>query len=592
MNQKMEPSYEEFPDEIWELILSGLGDDRHPEFESLSLVSKRFLSLTDRLRHRFTVVDQTYFIHGTISRLVNRFQNLKTLDLSRLRDGRLETALREIARSSVALNLETLDISNHDSVPIESLKELGLRSRKIKVLNCANVVRLCDEDLIAIAKFYPDLEELDISYPRHKFSIAAFRDYNIMEIMITDAGIEVLSSGLKNLTKINISMNPLLTDQSLFDLSSNCLRLKEISFAKCTMITTKGVRFMLHNSPNLRSISMFLISSLHGSDSLFMNPAISGRALCSLHFKDSEISDEFLNSIVEARIPLRCVSLSGCTGYSIMGILTLLHAYQSLTFLDLTKSVCLSDEAVIALSRYLHDLVSITLSSCINLTCTALLAVINNCPFLESIEMEETKLGSEEDKVMDVMKHLNSNSSIKTLNLARSSHLSNECLVKITSVCPNLKQLDLSSCSRLLGSLGEIFNICPEIKHLNIHDCVGVIDIGLEIRPLKLKTLYMARSGVNDEGLMKIAVRCKELEKIELAGCQFVTTDAVKLMVTRCEKLREVNMMGCPNLHVYMVDWLVFTRPSLRKLIPPSYAVTTESQRRLWLRHGCQVCDK
>ncbi|KAI3777738.1 hypothetical protein L1987_47540 [Smallanthus sonchifolius] len=591
----MEANYEELPEEIWELILNRLGDDHHSEFESLSLVSKRLLSLTDRLRLRFTVVDPMYFIHGTICRFIYRFKNLKTLDLSKLKNGYVETAIREIARSSVALNLEIVDISNYDSVPIESLKELGLSNRKIKVLKCANVVKLRDVDLIAIAKFHPDLEEIDISYPRNKFEIDSLRSYSISEIMITDAGIEGLSSGLRNLVKINISMNPLLTDKSLFDLSSNCLRLEEISFSRCIMITMKGIRFMLHNSPNLRSISMCLISSIHGTDSLFVNPVTSGRRLSSLHFNDSDISDEFLNSIVKARVPLKSVALSDSCSYSIDGLSSFLHAYHSLKFLDLTKNNHLCDNSVIAVSQYLRNLVSVKLNFCHKLTSTSLFAFIINCSVLEHVEMEHTSLGKEEDEdtFMNVLNggHAKS-SSIKSLNLGWNSHLTDECLLKITLVCPNLKQLDVSACSGVTWSIGEILKSCPEIEHLSIQDCGGVKNIGLKIEPLRLKKLYMARSGVNDEGLVGIAVRCNELVKIDLEGCQHVTTSAVKFMVKNCEKLKEVNLMGCLNLHVFIVDWMVHTRPSLRKLVPPSYAVTTESQRQLMLRHGCLVCDK
>lgn len=588
----MESNYEELPDEIWELILNRLSNNRHPEFESLSLVSKRLLSLTNHLRQRLTVIDLTYFIHGTISRLIYRFVNLKTLDLSKLKYSYLENAIHEIACSSSALNLESIDISNHDKIPIECLKELGLSNRKIKVLKCANVVRLCDEDLIAIAKFYPDLEELDVSYPKHKFTIDAFRVYSISELMITDAGIEALSLGLKNLVKLNISMNNLLTDKSLIDLSSNCLRLEEMVFVDCTMITMQGVRFMMHNSPNIRTISMCLIPHVHGSESLFMNVATSGRRLSSLHFKDSDISDEFLNAIVEARIPLKRLSLPGCSCFTINGISNLLRAYQSLEFLDLSKYNSLSDNSIIGLSQHLNNLVSIKLNFCSKLTSTALLALINNCSFLEHIEMKETGLGNEDDSVMGFVKDPHPNLNIKSLKLSGNSHLNDECLLKITSVCPNLNLLDVSSCSGVTFSLGEILRKCPKIRHLNIQECGGIMNIGLKNEPLKLKKLYMARSGVNDDGLVGITVRCNELEEINLEGCQHVTTNAVKYMIKNCKKLREVNLMGCPNLHVFIVDWIVHSRPSLRKLVPSSYAVTTRSQRQLWLRHGCQVCDK
>ncbi|KAI3785988.1 hypothetical protein L1987_45114 [Smallanthus sonchifolius] len=528
----MEPNYEELPEDIWELILNRLGDDHHSEFESLSLVSKRLLSLTDRLRLRFTVVDQAYFIHGTIYPFLYRFENLKTLDLSKLKHCNLETALGEIAHSSVALNLQVLDISNQNSIPIEILQELGLCNRKLKVLKCANVAKLRDRDLIAIAKFHPDLEELDISYPLHKLATAAISSHGIRIgetlTMITDAGIEGLSTGLKNLVKINISMNPLLTDKSLFYLSSNCLRLQEISFEKCVMITMKGVQFMLHNSPNLISISMRLITNIHGTDSLFVNPATSCRRLSTLCFKDSDISNELLDSIVKARFPLRSVCFSDCGSYSMAGLSSFLHAYHSLKFLDLTKTRFLSDRSVIALSQYLHDLVSVKLNFCHKVTGTALLALINNCSFLEHVEMQHTNLGKEEDSITNIGNHLHTKSSIKSLNLGWNSHLIDDCLLKISSVCPNLKQLDVRSCAGITRSIGEILETCPEVEHLNIQDCGGVKNLGLKMESLRLKKLYMARSGVNDEGLVGIAVRCNELVKIDLEGCRLVTTSAVK----------------------------------------------------------------
>ncbi|XP_023744103.1 F-box/LRR-repeat protein 3 [Lactuca sativa] len=587
----MAQSYEELPEEIWELILDGLGDDRHSELESLSLVCKRLLALTNRLRLRFTIVDQTYFIHGTISPLIHRFRHLKTLDLSKLKHGYLETALHEVARSSVALNLEILDISNHDSIPIEGLKELGLSNRKIKVLRCANVIKLRDEDLISIAKFHPDLEELDVSFPRHKFTISAFRNHSISELMITDEGIQGLSSGLKNLTKINISMNHLLTDNSLSYLSLNCLRLQEVSFIDCTMITMEGVRFMLHNSPNITSISMRIISNLHRYSSLFINPTTSGKTLSSLHFKDSDISYEFLEAITKSQIQLKSISLSNCKGYTIDGIWNLLYTYQSLEFLDLSKNDSFTDTSITGLSHYLHHLITIKLNFC-KLTSKSLFTLIKNCPSLEEIEMKNTDLGKEEEEDTVTGIAIHPNLSIKFLNLSGNANLTDECLIKIASVCPNLRFLDVSSCSSITSSIDEVLKVCPEIIHLGIEDCLGVKNIGLNNEPLRLKKVYMGKSGVNDEGLVGIGVRCNELVKIDMRGCFHVTTSAVKYVVKKCEKLKEINMMGCPNLHVYMVDWMVFSRPSLRKLVPPSYAVTSEHQRKLLLRHGCQICDK
>ncbi|KAL4563027.1 hypothetical protein LXL04_027058 [Taraxacum kok-saghyz] len=73
-----------------------------------------------------------YSIHGIVSPLIHLFRHLKALDLSKLNHSYLETALYEFARSSVALNLEILNISNHDLIPNRGSKELRLSNRKIK----------------------------------------------------------------------------------------------------------------------------------------------------------------------------------------------------------------------------------------------------------------------------------------------------------------------------------------------------------------------------------------------------------------------------------------------------------------------------
>ncbi|XP_071731847.1 EIN3-binding F-box protein 1-like isoform X2 [Rutidosis leptorrhynchoides] len=561
-----EYNYDELPEDLWEQIVNSLGDDHPSEFESLSLVNKRLLSLTNRLRRHLTVVNQTYIIHGTIRPLLYRFPNLKTLDLSNLLFSYRDTAIKEIARSSIGLNLQSLDISSHDVLPNDRLEELASRNCcKLKVLKCANVTRLTDTDLNDIGNYFSNLEELDISYPRHKFTVDAFRAYTVAELMITDDGLKNMALRLKNLVKIDLSMNILLTDNSLLDLSMNCVRLQEVKFLNCMMITMKGLRYVLKNCTDIRTIYMSVIRSLHGTDSPFVYSATSCRRLSSLYFKDSDVSDEFLRSIMEARIPLMKLCLPGCYRYTISGITSVLSAYQSLTYLDCSRNNCLSDETVIASSPYLRNVVKIKLNFCCRLTGKALFALINNCSFLEEIKMEHTDLGTEAVAFMGVVKR--NNFSIKTLKLAGNSYLTDDCLLRITSVCPNLKFLDVSS-SRIAG-------------------CVG-----LSKEPLKLQTLCMARSGVNDDGLVMIAMRCNDILKIDLEGCRHVTTNAVKYLLKNCKKLRELNLMGCPNLHVFIVEWMVRTRPSLKKLIPPSFAVTNQSQRMEYLReHGCYVCD-
>nr|GEU32679.1 hypothetical protein [Tanacetum cinerariifolium] len=118
--------------------------------------------------------------------------------------------------------------------------------------------------------------------------------FGVYEIMITDEGVECLASGLRNLVRIDLSKNSLLTDKSMFCLSEKCVRLEEVVFVDCALIKMKGVRFMLDN---VRTIEMSVVSGLHGNESLFMD----GVRNYSLSDDPVIVLSECLRDLVKAR---------------------------------------------------------------------------------------------------------------------------------------------------------------------------------------------------------------------------------------------------------------------------------------------------
>lgn len=577
----------DLPEECWELIFNRLR--HHSHLESPSLVCKRFLSLTNRLRHRLNVVDPTILLHGTVSILIHRFQNLKFIDLSQLH-GDLDPIVIEIARSSLS-NLETLDISSKVFLPTLGLKELGLRKKNLKVLRCANLQILRDSDLLVIGNSLPGLEELDISYPTNNYDPDFGRYTDILppscEGNVTDSGIEALWSNLRNLRKLAISGNEFVTDRSLVALSLNCLFLREIQVFECSLITHKGVQFMLRNSP---ALSVLQLSEIYipPASSLCVDSLLLGRALSTLDFYASTIPDDYLCAIAKARIPLKRFTLSDCSRFTFSGISSLLCTYQSLEYLSLINVRFLTDRLMSDLSQYLHSLAAIKLHLCYQLTSSTFFTLAKSCPSLHDIEMGTTSIG-QGDCLMEIV----NNPEIKSLILERNSYLSDECLKKIASISPNLELLDVCSCPGISGGgIAEILKSCVKIKHLRINECRGIKDLGTGVGLNKLEILDAARSGLNDAGLLTIGKRCFGLLKLDLADCEAVATRGVEEVVRNCERLREINLDRCCNVNALMSDWMVFARPSLKKIVPPIYDVTTENQRKLLLRHGCLVSKR
>ncbi|KAJ4958045.1 hypothetical protein NE237_025156 [Protea cynaroides] len=590
---EMAGQWENLPEECWELVFDRLGHNRH--LEAPSLVCKRFLSISNRLRSSLTVSDPTVLLHGGISGLLRRFHKLKRIDLVEFH-GDSDRLLREVAFSG--LNLEVLNLSKQRRFPVEGVKELGAKVKTLRILICSGLCFLQDGDLVAIADSFSSLEELDISHPQQDFGSLAELDYaddcavsGSFPGTVSDAGIALLSSKLQRLRKINISGNHFVSDRSLLSLSSKCVFLREIVARDCSLISEIGIALAIRHNPHLISLAVHgskISSAAAAVSSSFTieSSLICARALCTLDFSQMIISDDLLSSIIQADLPLHRLGLSRCRGFTFAGISSLLCKYSSLNYLDIEGTAFLTDQSMLELSHYLHDVNFINLNSSSNLTNSTFFLLVQTCPHLEEIRMERTSLGKEGSPA-DLK-----NSKIHTLKLSWNKCLTNETLKGIAMVCPNLRSLDISHCWSITGEgIGYIGMNCCNIKMLEVNGCSGTSNLGTCFGFSKLEVLHAAGSRIDDEGLRIMGQSSRWLQHLVLEGCLGVTAKGLKEVVTNCKGLKEVRLKKCCNVGSDVIAWMVFSRPSLRKLIPPGDIVSTERQREFFLRHGCWVQD-
>ncbi|PSS07548.1 F-box/LRR-repeat protein [Actinidia chinensis var. chinensis] len=579
----MAEPFKDLPDECCELIFTRLLHDYH--LESPSLACKRFLSIINSLRTHFTITHPTIFIHGTLSKLFRRFPNLKSIDLSSF-GGDLDRAILEIAASN--LNLKILNLSGNKRLPLEGLKLLGWRMKNLKVLSFSCFRTFRDVELHAVADSMPCLEELDICYLVNDLgSDPQLRALSPGEVGLTDGGIVYLSARLKGLRRIDISGNEFLTDKSLFALSSNCVLLEKIVVLNCSLVTPNGIEFVMRNSPNLSSLSVRgIIMGRWGMHLSFTDHSLtSTRNLSVLDIYDSVIHDDYLHLLAKAGFPLKKFTLAGCSSFTLSGISSLLNTYRSLEHLALTRIVFFTDKEMCDLSRYLSAVVTIVLDFCSNLTESTFFALAKNCPLLRNIHMVGTNLGGR-DSTADILM----NPRIKSVKLGKNLNLTDECLRKVAYVCSGLETLDVSCCKGITEKgIANFFKDGSKIRHLVITDCWEIKNIGAGFELPKFEVLQAIRTGINDEGLAIIGNRCCGMLTLNLECCLGVTVVGLEAIVTNCKRLRELNLKWCVNVRMGTADWMVFSRPSLRKLVVPCSSLPTESQRNLLLRHGCLV---
>lgn len=546
----------ELSEQCWELVFRFLGK-RH-QLESVSMVCKQFLSITNRLKSSLTIHDPTILL---LPQLFLRFSRLKVLDLSHL-SGDLEGMLHHISQSG--LDLDLLNLSNQRTLPVDGLRELGSKMINLKVLICSNIGFLHDSHLVVIAYCFPFLQELDISFP--------------LNSQASDFGMLRLSSMLENLHKINLSGNHLVTDKSLISLCQNCRSMEEISFFTCFKITQLGIATAISHRPSLTSISFNIEKKRIHRPGLTLIPINldlidsikSLKRLTSIDLSNSFISDELLFSVAEGGgLLLKKLVLQDCCNFTFAGISSLLSNCQSVQCLDLQKVDFLTDQCISKLSMFLHNLTSINLSGCCQLTNSTFFILTRNCPLLSEIKMERTYLGVEEQGFYSLLDFA-VNHQVKSVYLGDNVLLSDASLIKFSSICPSLQLLDLNACGGISGEcIVEVLKRCCEIRHLSLA-YTGVKLFEIDFQFSQLEVLNLSGSRIDDEALSIISRRCCGLLLLDIQSCSDVTAKGVREVVENCKALRELNLKNCSLVCDDFVAWMgLVSRPLLRKIITP-----------------------
>ncbi|GCB66234.1 F-box/LRR-repeat protein 4 isoform X1 [Scyliorhinus torazame] len=159
------------------------------------------------------------------------------------------------------------------------------------------------------------------------------------------------------------------------------------------------------------------------------------------------------------------------------------------------------------------------------------------------------------------------------LELACCHFLNETCLEVIAQMCPNLQELNLSSCDKLntrafchiakisglrrlvvyrtkieQTALLSILNFCLELQHLSLGSCVMVDD-------------YDLVASV-------IGAKCKKLRSLDLWRCKNITENGIAAIVSGCRLLEELDLGWCPTLQSSTGCFIKLARklPNLRKI--------------------------
>ncbi|KAM9006504.1 F-box/LRR-repeat protein 4 [Sarcophilus harrisii] len=164
-------------------------------------------------------------------------------------------------------------------------------------------------------------------------------------------------------------------------------------------------------------------------------------------------------------------------------------------------------------------------------------------------------------------------SELVRLELACGHFLNETCLEVISETCPNLQELNLSSCDKLppqafnhiaklcglkrlvlyrtkveQTALLSILNFCSELQHLSLGSCVMIEDY--------------------DVIASMIGAKCKKLRTLDLWRCKNITENGIAELASGCQLLEELDLGWCPTLQSSTGCFANLARklPNLQKL--------------------------
>ncbi|CAA7019995.1 unnamed protein product [Microthlaspi erraticum] len=210
---------------------------------------------------------------------------------------------------------------------------------------------------------------------------------------------------------------------------------------------------------------------------------------------------------------------------------------RCLSQLDLTGSF-LSDELIRSIVDAKFPLKKLVLADCVSLTFDGLLNLLSKYQTLVH------------------------------LNLAGSSFLSDEMIVKSLTFLRHLTSVNLSFCAKLTGlTFFNIIEACVSIKSMRMEGTnFGVEEDSKELDIKSgIKTLYISGNhNLSDKCLEKVSRHCPFVETLIMDHCPGVTGDGILEVLRNCGELTSLDISGCSGVSsLGVVD---FELPKLESL--------------------------
>eukprot|EP00899_Mesostigma_viride_P008376 jgi/Mesvir1/1753/Mv11890-RA.1 len=244
------------------------------------------------------------------------------------------------------------------------------------------------------------------------------------------------------------------------------------------------------------------------------------------------------------------------------------------------------------LSRSCHELRSLNVAGCKDVTEASLMEVVNRCPRLTSLDISGCKLENTSIKAVarscPGLVHLSFNAcylitddslislgrccrQLETLEAAHTEVTDSGVAVLVRN-CPLLRRVALPRVTD--ASMGLVAEHCPQLEWLDVPDeRHGVTDVGLKLIAASCPRIHRVviahhvweKSQITDASISALAEGCRGLRHLAVRGAG-VSDASVVAVASNCTGLEYLDVSGCKNVTDASVDQLAVMCPRLRHL--------------------------
>lgn len=290
----------------------------------------------------------------------------------------------------------------------------------------------------------------------------------------------------KNLQVLCLRRCPLLSDEAMEAVATNCHSLRALDLSMAVQITDRSMQALALGCPDLAILDLSGCLRIGEAGVEAMAAACSSLKRLNLCGCEKASTDRVMQVLARSCCFLQSLNLGWCKRITDEGITALARGCRAIEIVDLCGCLLITDKSVVALADNCPNLTALGLHCCRLITDLSMHALVAMSRRLRL----EGKEGSTRNHVtsgvedsVDVESKSYQSGALSSLRQLRK-HFSLAMLDKASILSPRLVSLNLSGCICLhapaVQSVCDAFpalHTCPEKSSLNVSGCLALTSV-------------------------------------------------------------------------------------------------------------------